>query len=819
MLKITALIALIAASAGIIPAVEAGFWVHLFPTCLSPLPSENLLTPLSKILYVTTPSEPTVCTPQSEFLQYTYSFVATSDNSILKTPCNDANTGHKEDPETYTKFTGGLQDCTSQYVFFPIASTGSKGGSISTLQMLNSLPPVDWMVAATAIMVKHYLNSIPQGDCVSKALAYSELIPVWESCANLPHKQGSVYSNYTDQTDFDYGETLHNQRYILNDCKGPTITSDGYKYPPASGGDCKDERKLNSGMPDKRPAIVKFPGWPLEKTSIYPTDKSTYTIKRSQYDLLPPTDFDGEYLLYPFNYKDDLSKLPTPTTNDFPIKTATPTAEAFDPAVIVKPAVVIDNSFDAYPIKKTTPGAVAGVGGSGKNSGGVERFAGGVVGVGLALKGSCFDGLGRLGEDMRDSGAWDDRERRDVSKDHKDSQESLNESRTRMLKITPIIALVASTSSLIPAVSAGYWFHSFQTCFTPSSKTATPEINVFYATTESEPAICSEELSHYGYSYTIINENTIGKQLCDQKGLPATGLERPEVLTRFTGGPKDCDLGELVFWPIPSKTEFAGITARDILNQLPPVDFVGGATAAKVTLGIKSTSLGYCASRSLSVVNIVPIFESCAKLPHKQGSLLTTFLSSEKFENTRFTTDDCTGSSKFSTSYTKPRPSNSTVTCENDDLGKSFGPIKPNVALLNFPGWPLDKSSKIPSDQPDFVTPAPGSAQVPFANVDDETVFYPLNQDKDVNPRNGDPKPIVVEVPVKPQVLIDGSFDGFGEEKNPSAATTVASVTPVATSKPAAAGTKPNGAERAVGVSGAVASAFVAVVAWGLQLV
>ncbi|KAJ3094165.1 hypothetical protein HDU97_008407 [Phlyctochytrium planicorne] len=389
MLKTTALIAILAASATI-PSVKAGFWTHIFQTCLSKRSSQIL----SQVVYATLPSEPVLCTPLDGYQSYVY--VAKDDNTIVKAPCNDQNTNSatKESPKPVTKFTGRVTDCLTDYVFYPIPSFNGSKFTITTNHMLNNLPPVDWMVAATAVVVKHKLLSIPQGNCVSRSLSYSYLIPVWESCANLPHKQGSLFSNFVGES-IDNGQFFHNQLFPSPGCKGDTLNDDRFLYPPASGGACSDYK---SSVGPKDLAEATFPGWPLEKTSKYPTDKPSSTLEGTELSVLMPADFDGDHVLFPFDHKDDPRTLPTRTTDPFDLPTRPTNVKRFDPAVPVKPALLFDGSFDAYPTRVMTGGAntaTPGIGGGGSaggngKNGGVGRKVGVVgllLGLGLAVLG------------------------------------------------------------------------------------------------------------------------------------------------------------------------------------------------------------------------------------------------------------------------------------------------------------------------------------------------------------------------------------------------------------------------------------------------
>ncbi|KAJ3094164.1 hypothetical protein HDU97_008406 [Phlyctochytrium planicorne] len=418
MLNIKAIIALSVTLVASSSSVEAGFWFHLFPTCLT---SQSISAPDSRVFYATSPSEPTVC--GKDVGSSSYSYVAVNETTIVRSACNQRDSSSPEASVGYNKFTGGIKDCLTNKVFFPIPSTSSDN-SITTNQILNNLPPVDWMVASTAVIIQHNILSIPAGGCQSKALSSTILTPIWETCSKLPHKQGSVYSNFKSNNEFDGGRSFRNGRYSTDDCTGTSKDETTLELPPISGGSCIDTngRGLGSSV---TLATAKFPGWPLEKTSNYPTDDAPYTVKVTGFGDFLPTAFDGDYALFPFSYKDDLSSIPASPTStfggvpsftgfptDFPTDVPTgiptlPTAPglpsnpvnnqpkpaAFNPPIPVKPSAVVDNSFDAYPdVLKTTPvilpsgvTSIPGLGGNGKPNGSVEGFRGGVAGMLLAI--------------------------------------------------------------------------------------------------------------------------------------------------------------------------------------------------------------------------------------------------------------------------------------------------------------------------------------------------------------------------------------------------------------------------------------------------
>ncbi|KAJ3095027.1 hypothetical protein HDU97_007337 [Phlyctochytrium planicorne] len=383
-----------------------------------------------------------------------------------------------------------------------------------------------------------------------------------------------------------------------------------------------------------------------------------------------------------------------------------------------------------------------------------------------------------------------------------------------------LVTLLAPAASVVPSASAGYWFYTFETCLLSSQiVTADPKFNVFYATLPSEPKVCASLEGSNSNSYVAVNETTIVQTSCKE-----SSSEGAHVYQKFTGGVVDCEstnyARSIVFWPIPAYTGGGSgdaITVNHALENLPPVDSVAGATAAVVSLQVKPVKNGYCVSRALSNMKLTLVWETCSVLPHKQGALISKFESGDATTGSPgylisyrfFESNECKDPTKlkknveFQEGKTLKPPSTGG---KCDDMGFGTSSVK-----LNFPGWPLDKASKFPTDSAPYTSErdAFGQTKMLPVDVDGDTLYYPYSSEMTgtvsaVSATSAVPVPFEPKIPKKPQTVIDNSFDAYPDSMSPSA---TASVSP---GLPGLGGNNGKNSDAGAGVGKVVSAGFVA---------
>ncbi|KAJ3095026.1 hypothetical protein HDU97_007336 [Phlyctochytrium planicorne] len=321
-----------------------------------------------------------------------------------------------------------------------------------------------------------------------------------------------------------------------------------------------------------------------------------------------------------------------------------------------------------------------------------------------------------------------------------------------MLKITTLVAIVASSASIIPPVSAGLWFYAFQTCFSKNTYNEVPVLKVLRANYPNEPC--------QGTTNTVlVNDTHIVNSDCGTNKVNT-------VFTKFTGGLKDCgEDGKRVFWPVPTKSS-DHITLNEIMNNLPPVDSIVGATAADISVHVTSTPNAPCSSRTFEFATIELIWESCLSLPHKQGSFLsnftidtTEFLDPTMYAVSRFNSPDCTNPNKDGLEVHTVRKNRPAVAGGCLDLYRDGRPM-----IIQIPTWPLDKSSVFPTTKAPYVVKSYRNAigTIP-SDITPETIFstFEIKTVSDAPLAKPGELPFTPTVPNKPTLVSDNSFDEF----------------------------------------------------------